>query len=47
MRSKIAILYLVLFALGGSSLYAQGLKSYIRRANKLYQAKDYAGATQE
>ena len=47
MRSKIAILYLVLLALGGSSLYAQGLKSYIRRANKLYQAKDYAGATQE
>ena len=47
MRSKIAILCLVLFALGGSSLYAQGLKSYIRRANKLYQAKDYAGATQE
>ena len=47
MRSKIAILYLVLLALGGSSLHAQGLKSYIRRANKLYQAKDYAGATQE
>ena len=47
MRSKIAILYLVLLVLGGSSLYAQGLKSYIRRANKLYQAKDYAGATQE
>ena len=47
MRSKIAILYLVLLALGGSSLYAQGLKSHIRRANKLYQAKDYAGATQE
>ena len=46
MRSKIAILSLVLLALWSSSLHAQGIKSYIRRANKLYHAKDYAGAIQ-
>ena len=46
MRSKIAILSLVLLAFGSLSLHAQGIKSYIRRANKLYHAKDYAGAIQ-
>lgn len=46
MRSKIAILSLVLLAFGSLSLHAQGIKSHLRRANKLYQAKDYAGAIQ-
>ena len=46
MRSKIAILSLVLLAFGSSSLHAQGIKSHLRQANKLYHAKDYAGAIQ-
>ena len=46
MRSKIAILSLVLLAFGSLSLHAQGIKSHLRRANKLYHAKDYAGAIQ-
>ena len=46
MRSKIAILSLVLLAFWSSSLHAQGIKSYLRQANKLYHAKDYAGAIQ-
>ena len=46
MRSKIAILSLVLLALWSAPLHAQGIKSHIRRANKLYHAKDYAGAIQ-
>ena len=46
MRSKIAILSLVLLAFWSSSLYAQGIKSHLRQANKLYHAKDYAGAIQ-
>lgn len=46
MRSKIAILSLVLLAFWSSSLHAQGIKSHLRQANKLYRAKDYAGAIQ-
>ena len=46
MRSKIAILSLVLLALWCAPLHAQGIKSHLRQANKLYHAKDYAGAIQ-
>lgn len=46
MRSKIAILSLVLLAFWSSSLHAQGIKSHLRQANKLYHTKDYAGAIQ-
>ncbi len=47
MRSKRFLLALVTCVLATTSLVAQGIKSDIRRANKLYQAKDYARASQE
>nr|WP_314601859.1 tetratricopeptide repeat protein [uncultured Porphyromonas sp.] len=47
MRSKRFLLALMTCILATTSLVAQGIKSDIRRANKLYHAKDYARASQE